>query len=84
MDSLILCKFLRGVFADPFAEWAALLGRVTGWDVDGAELRGDRAPDRAAKRAFNRREGWTRGGGHAARAAARPSRSRSPPAARRC
>src|SRR6266516_1726485 len=22
MDSLILCKFLRGVFTDPFAEWA--------------------------------------------------------------
>ena len=22
MDSLILCKFLRGVFADPFPEWA--------------------------------------------------------------
>ena len=39
MDSLILCKFLRGVFTDPFAEWAALLSAVTGWDVDGAELR---------------------------------------------
>ena len=25
MDSLILCKFLRGVFADPFPEWARLL-----------------------------------------------------------
>ena len=30
MDSLILCKFLRGVFADPLAEWAALLNTVTG------------------------------------------------------
>ena len=39
MDSLILCKFLRGVFTDPFTEWAALLSSVTGWDVDGAELR---------------------------------------------
>src|SRR6478735_2761983 len=38
MDSLILCKFLRGVFTDPFTEWAALLSAVTGWDVDGAEL----------------------------------------------
>ena len=27
MDSLILCKFLRGVFEDPFPDWAALLGR---------------------------------------------------------
>src|SRR5918993_1981232 len=25
MDSLILCKFLRGVFEDPFPDWAALL-----------------------------------------------------------
>ena len=25
MDSLILCKFLRGVFTEPFGEWAALL-----------------------------------------------------------
>ena len=25
MDSLILCKFLRGVFDDPWEEWAALL-----------------------------------------------------------
>ncbi len=39
MDSMILCKFLRGVFADPFREWAALLRTVTGWDVDGEELR---------------------------------------------
>src|SRR3954471_18167010 len=33
MDSMILCKFLRGVFEDPFPEWARLLGSVTGWDV---------------------------------------------------
>ena len=39
MDSLILCKFLRGVFDDLFAEWAELLRAVTGWDVDAAELR---------------------------------------------
>ena len=25
MDSLILCKFLRGVFDEPLPEWAALL-----------------------------------------------------------
>ena len=34
MDSLILCKFLRGVFEDPFPDWAALLAPVTGWDVE--------------------------------------------------
>jgi len=58
MDSLILCKFLRGVFSEPFGEWAALLSAVTGWDVDGEELR--RAARRIvmAKRVFNIREGW--------------------------
>jgi aldehyde:ferredoxin oxidoreductase len=59
MDSLILCKFLRGVFADPFPEWAALLGAVTGWDVDGAELERTAARIVLAKRLFNLREGWT-------------------------
>jgi aldehyde:ferredoxin oxidoreductase len=58
MDSLILCKFLRGVFTDPFGEWAALLSAVTGWDVDGAELRRTARRIVLAKRAFNIREGW--------------------------
>src|SRR5687768_7838795 len=38
MDSLILCKFLRGVFSDPWEDWAELLRPVTGWELDGAEL----------------------------------------------
>ena len=59
MDSLILCKFLRGVFTEPFDEWAALLSAVTGWDVDGAELRGTARRIVMAKRVFNIREGWT-------------------------
>ena len=59
MDSLILCKFLRGVFTEPFDEWAALLSAVTGWDVDGAELRGTARRIVLAKRVFNIREGWT-------------------------
>jgi len=58
MDSLILCKFLRGVFTDPFAEWAALLSGVTGWDVTGAELRETARRIVMAKRAYNVREGW--------------------------
>src|SRR5205085_11769425 len=60
MDSLILCKFLRGVFSDPFPEWATLLNLVTGWDVDADEL--ERTAQRIvlAKRMFNLREGWTR------------------------
>jgi aldehyde:ferredoxin oxidoreductase len=60
MDSLILCKFLRGVFAEPYAEWARLLGAVTGWDVDAQELRATARRIVLAKRAFNAREGWTR------------------------
>jgi aldehyde:ferredoxin oxidoreductase len=58
MDSLILCKFLRGVFSEPFDEWAALLSAVTGWQVDGAELRQTARRIVMAKRAFNVREGW--------------------------
>jgi aldehyde:ferredoxin oxidoreductase len=58
MDSLILCKFLRGVFSEPFDEWAALLAAVTGWDTDGAELRQTARRIVLAKRVFNLREGW--------------------------
>ncbi|HEY6889148.1 MAG TPA: aldehyde ferredoxin oxidoreductase C-terminal domain-containing protein, partial [Solirubrobacter sp.] len=60
MDSLILCKFLRGVFADPWTEWAGLLAAVTGWDIDAGELHDTARRIVAAKHAFNRREGWTR------------------------
>ena len=60
MDSLILCKFLRGVFEHPWDEWAALLAPVTGWDIDGDELHDTARGIVATKHAFNRREGWTR------------------------
>jgi aldehyde:ferredoxin oxidoreductase len=59
MDSMILCKFLRGVFDDPFTEWAALLRTVTGWHVDAAELRATARRIVLAKRVFNLREGAT-------------------------
>ena len=60
MDSLILCKFLRGVFDDPFPDWADLLAPVTGWDVTGDELRRTARRIVLAKRIYNLREGWTR------------------------
>jgi aldehyde:ferredoxin oxidoreductase len=60
MDSLILCKFLRKVFSDPYAEWASLLSSVTGWDVDAGELEQTARRIVLAKRMFNLREGWTR------------------------
>ncbi len=59
MDSLILCKFLRGVFADLFEETAPLLAAVTGWDVTPAELRATAARIVTARKWFNQREGWT-------------------------
>jgi aldehyde:ferredoxin oxidoreductase len=59
MDSMILCKFLRGVFDEPFPEWAGLLCSVTGWDLDEDELRAVARRIVRAKRAFNLREGAT-------------------------
>jgi aldehyde:ferredoxin oxidoreductase len=59
MDSMILCKFLRGVFTDPFTEWAALLTPVTGWTLDADELRATARRIVTAKRAFNLRAGAT-------------------------
>jgi aldehyde:ferredoxin oxidoreductase len=58
MDSLILCKFLRGVFTDPFTEWAALLSGVTGWDVTAGELHETARRIVMTKRVYNIREGW--------------------------
>ncbi len=60
MDSMILCKFLRGVFVQPFEQWAELLHLVTGWDITGAELRTTAERIVLSKRMFNQREGGTR------------------------
>jgi aldehyde:ferredoxin oxidoreductase len=59
IDSLILCKFLRGVFADLWGETAELLRAVTGWAVTAAELRAVARRVVDAKKRFNIREGWT-------------------------
>jgi aldehyde:ferredoxin oxidoreductase len=59
IDSLILCKFLRGVFSDLYADAAELLTAVTGWDVTGDELREAARRIVVAKKLFNVREGWT-------------------------
>jgi aldehyde:ferredoxin oxidoreductase len=59
MDSLIICKFLRGVFEDFHAETAEMLGYVTGWDVTADELRETAVRIVAAKRQFNLLAGWT-------------------------
>lgn len=59
MDSLILCKFLRGVFVDFYDEAARMLHLVTGWDVTADELEQTAARIVAAKKLFNIRAGWT-------------------------
>lgn len=58
IDSLILCKFLRGIFTDFFAESTELLSLVTGWEFNEGELKtaGERVV--AIKKLFNIREGW--------------------------
>ncbi|HUS39248.1 MAG TPA: aldehyde ferredoxin oxidoreductase family protein [Pirellulales bacterium] len=58
MDSLILCKFLRGVFDDFFGEAAEMLRLVTGWDVTSEELDQTAARIVTAKKLFNIRAGW--------------------------
>lgn len=59
IDSLILCKFLRGVFRDLYSESAELLNLVTGWDMTADELRTTAQRIVTAKKLFNLREGWT-------------------------
>jgi aldehyde:ferredoxin oxidoreductase len=59
MDSLILCKFLRGVFEDFNGEAAAMLHLVTGWDATADELRDTARRIVGAKRQFNLLAGWT-------------------------
>jgi aldehyde:ferredoxin oxidoreductase len=59
MDSLIICKFLRGVLVDFHAEAAEMLRNVTGWDVNADELRETAKRIVSAKRQFNVLAGWT-------------------------
>ncbi|MEP7353534.1 MAG: aldehyde ferredoxin oxidoreductase family protein [Acidobacteriota bacterium] len=59
MDSLIICKFLRGVLVDFHDETAEMLRTVTGWDVTGDELRETARRIVSAKRQFNLLAGWT-------------------------
>jgi aldehyde:ferredoxin oxidoreductase len=59
MDSMILCKFLRGVFGDFYGESASMLKAVTGWDVTADELHATARRIVAAKHRFNVLAGWT-------------------------
>lgn len=59
MDSLIICKFLRGVLDDFYSETAAMLHHITGWDVTASELHETAKRIVAIKRQFNLLAGWT-------------------------
>ena len=59
MDSLILCKFLRGVFTDFYRESADMLRAVTGWDVTADELHATARRIVDTKRQVNLLAGWT-------------------------
>jgi aldehyde:ferredoxin oxidoreductase len=59
MDSLILCKFLRGAVTDFHGESAEMLRVTTGFDVSETELQAAAARIVAMKKLFNEREGWT-------------------------
>jgi len=58
MDSLILCKFLRGVFPDRLAGMAELLKPVTGWDLTIEELLEIANRIVTAKKVYNVNQGW--------------------------
>lgn len=58
MDSLILCKFLRGVFVNYFAETAELLNLITGWELDESAMQNIARGIIDAKKEFNIRCGW--------------------------
>ena len=59
MDSLILCKFLRGVLTDFYQESSQMLQLVTGWDVSADELRSVARRIINSKKKFNILAGWT-------------------------
>ena len=59
MDSMILCKFLRGVFDDYFAESSEILNLVTGWSLTREDLLESARSIINAKKEFNIASGWT-------------------------
>lgn len=59
MDSLILCKFLRGALLDRYAEMAQMLALITGWCVDADELHQIAQRVVQLRKWYNIRQGWT-------------------------
>jgi aldehyde:ferredoxin oxidoreductase len=59
LDSLILCKFVRGALDDFYSDCAELLSAVTGHRFDEDDLRSVARRVVQLRKAFNIREGWT-------------------------
>ena len=59
IDSLILCKFLRGVFDDLHAAAADMLNLVTGWDINRDEMIESAKRIIDLKKQFNILAGWS-------------------------
>lgn len=59
MDSLILCKFLRGVFDDKLSAMSEMLWLVTGWDMNAEQLGHVASQIANSRKSFNVRAGWT-------------------------
>ena len=58
MDSLILCKFLRGVFEDKFQAMGKMLRLSTGWEISREELITTANRIVTAKKWYNILQGW--------------------------
>lgn len=58
LDSLILCKFVRGALDEFYDDCAGILTAVTGHDFDARALRSIAARIVHLRKAFNVREGW--------------------------
>ncbi len=59
MDSLIMCKFLRGALVDKYAEMARMLALTTGWPIDSSELHEIAERIVRLRKWYNIRHGWT-------------------------
>jgi aldehyde:ferredoxin oxidoreductase len=60
MDSLILCKFIRGALADFYGNCAEMLNLVTGWSISANDLERKAAELIDLKKEFNIAAGWTK------------------------
>ena len=59
MDSLILCRFLRGVFDDRLAAMSEMLRLVTGFNLNIDDMQTTAHRIVTARKWFNMRHGWT-------------------------